>query len=84
MRNFSNRMSDAERFNILQLCSGNFLCDTLPDEWEDMSEEDQDSFIVENAWQPFEGWPANEVFEIINNAAFTMVSYIESNHLNKE
>ena len=39
-------------FDCLQLCSGHFLCEIIPSNWNDLTEEQQIEFIEENAWEP--------------------------------
>jgi hypothetical protein len=35
------------RFQILQVCSRNFLTDPLPDDWYDLTELEQDDFLCD-------------------------------------
>ena len=51
---------------------------------EDMTEEEQDEFMEDHAWEPLEYTPVKEVYSMIDSAASLMVSYIERNYLNKE
>ena len=47
--------------------SGHFLCQHLPDDWADWSEEKLDQFFVLNVWEPLEDWPVNDVYELIDS-----------------
>lgn len=39
---------------VMQWASGFYLCDALPDGWEEWEEEELLDFIKLNPWQPFE------------------------------
>lgn len=62
-------MNDELRFEILQLCSGHYLSATLPDDWQDLSELEQNRFLTENAWQPIETYSPDELWDYIELAA---------------
>ena len=47
---------------ILKASSSVFLCEVLPDNWYDLSEEEQNEFLTLNAWQPFENESADELW----------------------
>ena len=49
--------------------SGHFLCEHLPEDFINWEEEQVDRFILDNVWQPFEGYPAEDVWEIIDSLA---------------
>lgn len=59
--------------------SGNALTEHIPDDWRDMSEEDQDEFLSDHEWVAFEGWSANDVMSHINGMADDAIQLIESN-----
>ena len=46
-----------------------FLIQPLPKGWDKLNMSEQDEFIKENIWQPFEGWDANEVWEQVEDLA---------------
>lgn len=46
-----------------------FLIQPLPKDWDKLKMKEQDAFIKENIWQPFEGWDANEVWEQVEDLA---------------
>ena len=58
-----------------------FLTESLPENWYEMDESDIDQFIMDHAWEPFECWEADAVFEIIENAAETTLSFLEQEKL---
>jgi hypothetical protein len=44
--------NDAQfRFKLLQACSNNFLTDPLPDNWHDLTELEQDTFLADHPWR---------------------------------
>jgi len=52
---------------IFARMSGHFLCQHLPDDWADWPEEKLDKFFEDNAWEPLEHWPVNDVYELIDS-----------------
>lgn len=66
----------------LTLCSGHFLCKSIPDNWYDLSEDQQNEFLIENNWEPFENYEPQYVWSCIENAAQATQEFIED--LNKE
>jgi len=49
--------------------SGSYLSGDLPNNFFELSEEEQDELIIENIWQPFEGWPPKDVMSEIHDRA---------------
>ena len=50
--------------------SGHFLCEHFPEDFINWEEEQVDKFILDNVWQPFEGYSAKDVWENIDNLAY--------------
>tara|TARA_R100000231_G_scaffold28172_1_gene24967 strand:- start:408 stop:653 length:246 start_codon:yes stop_codon:yes gene_type:complete len=50
--------------------SGHFLCEQFPEDFINWEEEQVDKFILDNVWQPFEGYSAEDVWENIDNLAY--------------
>ena len=65
------------RKDLIMHQSGNFLCECLPDEFDEWDEKQFDEFIVQNAWQPFEYWEANDIWENIENAADSLIMFLK-------
>ena len=55
------QLDEQLRFKILQLCSGHYLSANIPDDWYELTEEEQDQFLQDNNWQPFEYYDPNYV-----------------------
>jgi hypothetical protein len=53
----------------LQRASGFYLCESLPSNWQDLSDDEVDNFLRENVWVPFENWPISEVLDEMSNLA---------------
>ncbi len=70
-------MSTITFFEILQHCSGHYLCDPLPNNWEEMNEEEQDSFLENSAWEPLEYAVAEYIREAIEGAAHSTRRFLE-------
>ena len=49
--------------------SGHYLCEHFPEDFKDWEEEQVNEFILDNVWQPFEGYSAEDVWENIDNLA---------------
>jgi len=75
-------MNDKLKFEILQLVSGHYLCANFPNNWEDLTEEQQNEFLSENVWEPFENYDIEYVWSCIESAAKVTQEFIED--LNKE
>lgn len=55
--------------------SGHFLTNPLPNDWEDMSEDDLNSFISDNLWEHFENCDPHYVFEHIDTLARDFLNF---------
>lgn len=51
------------------LASGQYLTKSLPFEWLEWDDDEQNKFVEDNAWQPFENWDAKELFREISQLA---------------
>ena len=63
--------------NDLIWASSHYLCESLPNNFTNWSEKKLDKFIVNNAWQPFEYWSAEDMWENIQRLASDMREYIK-------
>lgn len=61
----------------LMLCSGHYLCANYPDNWENLSENEQLEFIGDNLWEPMENEPPELVQSAIESAAIATYHFIE-------
>jgi hypothetical protein len=52
-----------------QLASSFYLCETLPDDWNDWDEDKYNAFLTDYAWEPFEYHDIHDVHEHILNLA---------------
>lgn len=62
-------LTDEQKFSCLQSCSGNYLTESIPDDWEEMTEEDQDIFLEEHSWEPLQYYSTIQVWDMITSAA---------------
>jgi hypothetical protein len=63
------------------LCSGHYLCANYPDNWENLSENEQLEFIGDNLWEPMENESPELVQSAIESAAIATYHFIEDlNH----
>lgn len=45
------------------------LCKPLPKDWETLGISEQNEFIYENAWEPFDKWEADDIYKHIEDLA---------------
>ncbi|MBW4533197.1 MAG: hypothetical protein KME09_04605 [Pleurocapsa minor HA4230-MV1] len=64
------------RFQILQACSKNFLTESLPDDWYELTDQQQDNFLCGCAWQPLEHLSAQELWQLIESSADTFSAFL--------
>jgi len=69
-------MKDLE-FKVLQMVSGHFLTEQIPDNFPDMSPDDQDTFLTDNAWEPLEYHEPAQVYDLIDAAAQSTSRFIK-------
>lgn len=58
-----------EKEDALILASRYYLCEELPETYVDFDADKLDQFIESNAWQPFEFYPAVDIWDLINDLA---------------
>ncbi len=75
-------MNNELKFRLLQLCSGHYLSANIPNNWYDLTEAQQNKFLEENNWEPFEDYDVEYVWSCIESAAKVTQEFIED--LNKE
>jgi 3'-phosphoadenosine 5'-phosphosulfate sulfotransferase (PAPS reductase)/FAD synthetase len=61
----------------IQWASQHFLTDSLPDDWQKMSDKEVDEFIENHKWQPIEDWEIDDIWQQIGQIARSMRSYIK-------
>lgn len=66
------------KFQILQFCSGHYLIKNIPDNWDDLTKQEQNQFINDNVWQPLEGCNPQDVWDNIENSARSTKKFVES------
>lgn len=69
------------RFKLLQACSNNFLTSQLPDNWLDLTELEQDTFLCDYAWQPLEYFSPKQLWQAIDNSADTIYAFFSTFNL---
>ena len=50
--------------------SGHYLTEHLTDEYDEWEEEDLVNYLLDNIWEPFEYYSADQVWENIENLAY--------------
>ena len=65
------------KFELFQLSSRNFLCQKIPDNWQELDDEKQDDFIQENVWQPLEYCDSSRILELIDSSTSVMFEFLK-------
>ncbi len=68
-------------FEIFQTVSGNFLCQEVPDDWLDFTEEEQIDFVQEHLWQPLEYCEASKVINLIQDASKSLIALLSQKNI---
>ena len=55
-----------------RIASEFYLCDPLPQDYEEMDSDDFDTFLEQNAFEPFEYWSGDAINELIQSVADRM------------
>jgi hypothetical protein len=61
-----------ETTDFYRMASEFYLCAPLPQDYEEMDCDDFNTFLEENAWQPFEGWSGDDMNKIIEGLSYKM------------
>ena len=67
--NEGGSMSITEKESIIW-ASGHYLTEHLPEEYDEWTNEELDSHLLELVWQPFEYHSAEQIWEYIENLAY--------------
>ena len=73
------KMTPELKFKTLQQCSSYFLTHPFPDNWEDLSDGQQDKFIDEHSWRPLETASIQFVYNAIDDAAIMLRMFLVDN-----
>ena len=76
-----NNRPQLTEFEIFQTVSGNFLCQEVPDNWLDFTEEEQINFVQEHLWQPLEYWDASKVIDLIQDASESFIALLNQKNI---
>ena len=68
----------------IQWASQHFLTESLPDDWQKMSDEEVDEFIENHKWQFVEDWDVDDIWQQIGQVARSMRDYIKHEQANKQ
>lgn len=58
--------------------AGEYLTDPLPENYQEMSDDDLYQFCEDHAWEPFQYYSGRILFDFIYGAANTMQRFIEN------
>ena len=57
-----------------------YLCEPLPENFDELDEQDVTNFIRENRWEPFEEWEPHGIWDLIEDLAS---EFLEISNLNQ-
>ena len=69
---------------LLDHASGAYLCMPLPSNWHDLDETAQNTYMQDNAWQPFEYHSGYQIGKYIETARYTLHRFLISNGIEVE
>jgi hypothetical protein len=73
----SNSIRQKQYEKLFIRLSGHFLAVHLPDDFFTYEEEDQMQFIEDHAWQPFEDFQPEDVYDLIDNLTEDVMRLME-------
>ena len=56
-----------------------YLCQPLPEDFDNLDEQDVTDFIQENKWGPFEDWEPHGIWELIEDLAAAFLTIASTN-----
>jgi len=63
--------------------SGQFLTQGLPDDYDQLTNEELDDFIDDHKWEPFEDYDSSFIWEQIEHLALSVRNYMEDSNVKK-
>ena len=69
-------MSELKENNDFEWASSFYLYEDLPKNWDDMEDDKLFSTLEELAWQPFEYWEGEDIYNEIEKLSSSVRSYI--------
>lgn len=54
--------------------SAHYLTEPIPEDFFDWNEQKQNTFLTLNAWQPFEEYPPEDIYQCIDDLALDMMN----------
>ena len=73
----SNSIRQKQYEKLFIRLSGHFLAVHLPDDFFTYEEEDQMQFIADHAWQPFEDYQPEDVYDLIDSLTGDVMRLME-------
>jgi len=75
------KLNDEQKFKLLCVCSGDFLCKQYPADWHDLSPQTQYIFVEQNAWDLVSNYDPDRIIGFINDSFSSHLTFIEGiNH----
>ena len=70
-------MSELKENNDFEWASSFYLYEDLPKNWDDMEDDKLFSTLEELAWQPFEYWEGEDIYNEIEKLSSSVRTYIK-------
>ena len=71
-------LTEELKLKIIKCASANFLIKELPENWFDYTDSEQIRFIRDHIWEPLEYKNAEEVLELIQDSAYHLQHFLET------
>jgi len=72
------KLNEDQKFELLQVSSGNFFTVQIPDDWETMSTKNQDEWMHDHTWELLENVPVNDVWDNVTACYEATLSFIDN------
>jgi len=70
-------MKTITEFKCLQFASNAYLTEQLPDDWEDLEEEEQEKFLNDHVWELLEN-SSEDVYGLIEDHALHLEEFLRT------
>lgn len=77
----TRKIKEGEYEKLFIRLSGHFLSKHLPDDFFTYDEEDQMTLIEDHHWQPFEYHEPQDVYDLIDNLTYEVISILEKGEI---
>ena len=77
----SSKQTNLTRFEIFKNCSGNFLIEEVPDNWQELTKKQQKVFLEKNNWESLENMTSSKIDELIESNTESVINLLETKNI---